>query len=194
MCVTGSLSPPGWVSQGPCVPQERRYRRQGVVRSVRAPGKGFAGRRVSQVPACLRRGVTGDRASQSPWVAWEECHRGQGGTGSVYDPGRALQGMGYGRACGCSRRDIAWGRTSCVLQEGCCGGGCVSESLPATLEGDNWAGGPRARMPRGPSASREDPSGVCPSWEAMAQIPVVVCPSDDCGGFAIPTGLVGLLA
>ena len=152
--------------------------------------------------ACPKKGVTGDRESWGPCVPWEGCHRGWRGRGSVYDPGRALQDTGYRRARGCSRKGITGSRTSRVLQEGCCGGWGVSGSLCPPWKGivrdkasqdpsSPGQGVPGAGMPQGPSASQEGPPGVCHSWEAVAQMHAVVCPSDGCGGFAAPTGSVG---
>lgn len=158
--------------------RERALQDVGCPRSLHASGgvsQGTGHRRVHGWPG---KSVTEDRVAQGLCMTQEGHCRVWGMAGPVDAPGGTSHGVGHHV---CSKKGVVEGV-------------CVSESLPATLEGDNWAGCPRARMPRGPSASREDPSGVCPSWEAMAQIPVVVCPSDDCGGFAIPTGLVGLLA
>ena len=67
-----------------------------MVRSMPAPGKGFAGCRVSQ----------------GPCMPQEGCCRGQGIMGTMGAPGRALQEIGCGRVHACPRKGVAGVRAS----------------------------------------------------------------------------------
>lgn len=161
------------------------------------PRKGIAGGHTpSRGCACPKKGDTGDRTSQGPQ---EGCHRGWGGTGPVCDPGRALGDTGHRRARGCSGKGVTGDKTSCVLQEGCCGGWGGSGSLHPPRKGVVWdrasqdPSSPRKGCPRGQGTSWEGPHGVCHSWEDVAQMRAVVCPSHGCGGFATPPRLGGAI-
>lgn len=155
-------------------------------RGCACPKKGVTGDGESWVHACPGKAVTEDGVAWGLCMTQEGRCRIQGIAWPMDAPGRASRGVGH-HVCsgkgvvedGVSQGPaIPPGRESCRTRH--------RRFLLPPGQGD-----PGDRMPRGPSASQECPPGVCHSWEAVAHMHAVVCPSDGCSGFAAPIGLVG---
>lgn len=170
-----------WLALGHCVAQDGHCGLAGY------PGHpGFHGHPRDVPPDGLGCGVSREGLSGGSPTIRELCrqHEGwpgiRGARGRCPEgvPGRTRQDSGAGRAWGCSRKEGHAGRggTSRVRQEGVVGQG---PSIP--LHGNPAGRGDRASIPpgegpRGRDGQRDVPLHPCLSWEAAAQLHLVVCP------------------